>query len=429
MGVVYHAFDPDLERQVAVKTIHQHMIEEHDGTGMLGRFKTEALATSRSQHANIILIYDFSFESSPPYMVMEYATHGDLAQYIASKGEKSINVEEVIDIGLAVLAGLEHAHGQNVVHRDIKPSNILMTELGPKITDFGVARLLDKEATEVLLIGTVGYMAPEQIVPDQSRDIDGRADLYAVSVVLFEMLTGRQPFSADHEIGLYELMLNAPRPMAETAPVELGKVLQVGLAANPDHRFQSAASFSKALHNVRQKLENSDLTRLLPPPTLGEHLPERKSTGFFRPPSREFPVRYEELPTLYDALSQDDRDQIRRVFLSVSTSRRASFVNRILSTAKTPSDLLNAMLKHVDTGDAQTIRDNIEKEFQASRIWARLAHAHQRIIPNEAKDWAVRLLATKFRGRTATIVEGISKRANNQAEFRKEVERISKQDD
>ncbi len=195
MGVVYKAFDPNLDRSVAIKGIHSTFTSNED---LVARFKQEARLQASLMHPNIVSLYNFFMEGDVYYMVMEYVEGETLAQRIKRVG--LIPPHKCIPMFLQMLEGVGYAHQRGVVHRDIKPSNILIDKKDNiKIMDFGIAKLVgDKGLTKTgTKVGTISYMSPEQVMAE--KDIDGRSDIFSLGITFFEMLTAQLPYKTDTE--------------------------------------------------------------------------------------------------------------------------------------------------------------------------------------------------------------------------------------
>jgi serine/threonine-protein kinase len=250
MGVVYKGERVQLGRPVAVKFLHP-WIAAHQA--FLTRFDNEARAMSRLQHPHCVSVIDFGVEGSP-YLVMDFATGRTLRQVLESG---PIAATRVLRLARQLLAGLGHAHSQGIVHRDLKPENLVLADeegLGEhlRILDFGLAKLRDGPAmTTGLAVGTPSYMSPEQTGAEGA--IDARTDLYAVGVVLFELLTGQKPFQSDNVGQLLLMHREQPPPLLRAvAPgagfsAELEAVIGKALSKFADDRYQSAAELVAAL--------------------------------------------------------------------------------------------------------------------------------------------------------------------------------------
>src|SRR5512137_1126343 len=191
MATVYHAYDPRFEREVALKVLPREML--HDPQ-FRTRFEREAKTIALLEHPAIVPVYDFGEEGGQPYFVMRYMTGGSLSDRI-KKGPMSL--QDAVHIFERIAPALDDAHAKGIIHRDLKPGNILFDQYGePYVSDFGIAKLAASQTnvTGSGIVGTPAYMSPEQA---QGVQIDGRSDIYGLGVILFEMLSGRQPYEGD----------------------------------------------------------------------------------------------------------------------------------------------------------------------------------------------------------------------------------------
>jgi len=265
MGRVWKARDEVLARPVAIKILHDHLSEDE---AFVARFKREAMAAARLTHPHIVAIYDTGAETTADgterhYIVMEHCGGGTLA---ARKTSGSMPPDRVVVIGQAICEALDYAHRHGVVHRDIKPENVLITEDGTlKVGDFGIAKAAfatgDITSTGSLL-GTVAYISPEQA---QGREPDARSDIYALGVLLYELVTGRPPFAAETQIATAMQHVReappSPRSIRADVPRPLEAVILRTLEKDPDRRFGSAAELATALESAGR----GGATAVLPP--------------------------------------------------------------------------------------------------------------------------------------------------------------------
>lgn len=265
MGRIYRAEQSVLGRTVAVKIIHPHLLSDENAAL---RFLTEARAASQLNHPNSIAVYDFGTKDGQPYLVMEYLRGKDLARVIYDEGP--LPPARITNVLTQVLAALSEAHELGIIHRDLKPENIVLEPLRRggdfvKVLDFGLAKLrADTIApTNVtspgIVCGTPDYMAPEQ---GRGDPIDGRSDLYAVGVVLFQLLTGRLPFEADSPTRVVMMHLTVPVPdPREVAPnrnipPSLVEVVYKALSKDVATRYQDAVEFADALREAQSLIDS-----------------------------------------------------------------------------------------------------------------------------------------------------------------------------
>ncbi|MBL0085277.1 MAG: serine/threonine protein kinase [Ideonella sp.] len=252
MGVVYKGFDPDIRRVVALKTIRRQF---DDGSGMLeviaARFRNEAQAAGRLAHPNIVAVYDYGEDGDTAFIAMEFVEGANLSHFLGRRVR--FTDEDVQSVICQLLDGLDHAHEQGVWHRDVKPANLIMTHTGRlKIADFGIARIESAGLTRAnSMIGTPSHMAPEQFL---GTPIDRRVDVYGAGVVLFQMLTGRAPFTGDTESLMYRVVHEAAPVPSEVdpgppRPSGYDGIVAKALAKDREKRFATAAAFKAAVLN------------------------------------------------------------------------------------------------------------------------------------------------------------------------------------
>ena len=246
MGIVYRAFDPAIQRPVAIKTITKSALDPADLQYVLTRFRHEAQAVGRLTHPRIAAIYDYGEDMDLAYIVMELVNGKSLFHHL--QGEARFGLKEIGELVRQLLDGLGYAHALGVVHRDIKPSNILINDDGRlKLTDFGIARIDSSTLTQVgEIMGSPGYMSPEQFL---GTDIDARGDLYSVGVIAYELLAARRPFIGNNaEVMRQALNERAANPsdFNPKISVQLDWSVHKALAKKREDRFQSAKEFSDA---------------------------------------------------------------------------------------------------------------------------------------------------------------------------------------
>jgi tRNA A-37 threonylcarbamoyl transferase component Bud32/tetratricopeptide (TPR) repeat protein len=241
MGIVYKGLDPDIEREVAIKTIRVDTIMEGmEKEELLTRVIREAKAAGRLTHPNIITIYDVVRDKELTYIVMQYVDGSSLQALIESG--KTHSPQEIIDILKPISDALDFAHRGGIVHRDIKPANILIDKTGkPFLADFGVARIETSTLTQAgTTVGTLSYMSPEQV---KGQTVDKRSDIFALGVILYELLTRQKPFGGDNMSTIvYRIVHEEPERITninKDLPPAYEGVIRKALAKNPEERYQS----------------------------------------------------------------------------------------------------------------------------------------------------------------------------------------------
>ena len=251
MADVYIAQDERLARKVAVKILRSDLAKD---PSFVARFRKEAFAAAGLNHPGIVAVYD-SGEDPAPYIVMELISGHTLRELI-HRGER-IPLDRALEIGEGILAALEYSHERGIVHRDIKPANIMITDMGDvKVMDFGIARAMDDFGATLTstwnIVGTAQYLSPEQAMGDTA---DARSDIYSTGCLLFEVLTGRPPFTGDTPVSIaYQHVsgeLPKPSSIQPTLPGDIDVLLSVALAKKSHDRYQSAGLMLDDLHRVR----------------------------------------------------------------------------------------------------------------------------------------------------------------------------------
>jgi serine/threonine protein kinase/DNA-binding CsgD family transcriptional regulator/anti-sigma regulatory factor (Ser/Thr protein kinase) len=267
MGVIYRAHDETLDRDVAIKFLSPHHIASEEASA---RFMREARAAARLSHPNIMTLYDVGREGAWHYMVLEYIP-GQNLRAITVEQDKRLPIRKSLIAIRRVLEALAYAHAQGILHRDLKPDNVMLTPDGQvKLTDFGLSKIRgDMPLTEAhLMVGTALYMAPEVIA---GHPADARTDLYAVGVMLYELLTGRVPFSGDTLTATLSQILHAPVPPLNLEREELSSeaesVIYKLLAKDPGGRYASAEEVLAALPDPALIPETASGTAETPMPS------------------------------------------------------------------------------------------------------------------------------------------------------------------
>src|SRR5271157_1108228 len=260
MATVYRAYDPRSDREVAIKVLPQEML--HDAQFRV-RFEREAKTIAMLEHPAIVPVYDFGEEEGQPYFVMRYMTGGSLSDRI-KKGP--FPVQEAAAIFEHLAPALDEAHSKGIIHRDLKPGNILFDQYNESyVSDFGIAKLSESQTnvTGSSIIGTPAYMSPEQA---QGEGIDGRSDIYGLGVILFEMLTGTQPYHGDTPMSVVLKHITEPVPhildVKPDLPSAVEQVIETAMAKDRDQRFPTVKAMAEALSAVARG-ESPDMKTII----------------------------------------------------------------------------------------------------------------------------------------------------------------------
>ena len=263
MATVYLAVDRRLDREVALKVMHAHLADGADGSDFIARFRREARSAARLTHAGLVGVYDQGLDGEVSYLTMEFVDGITLRRRLAEAG--ALSVGEALSVIDAVLDALAAAHRHGLVHRDIKPENVLLATDGRiKVADFGLARAVTEvtATTTGTVLGTVAYLSPELV----SRGVsDPRTDVYAAGILLYEMLTGRQPFTGETpvQVAFQHVSTDVPPPSdAESwLPQEIDDLVCALAARAPDQRPHDAAAALELVRRTRTQLDEETLER------------------------------------------------------------------------------------------------------------------------------------------------------------------------
>jgi len=280
MAVVYKAHEESLNRVVALKVIAQHLAEQPQ---FIERFRREAQAAAQLSHPNIVQIYAIGEDQGVHYFSMEYVKGRSLADLVEKEG--FLTSGRALPIIAQAAEALAVAHDAGIVHRDIKPANIMIDEAGRvRVADFGIAQMATatRMTQSGMLVGTPEYISPEQC---RGEKLDGRSDIYALGVTLYQMLSGRTPFDADTPAGLVLQIVEGRRPelgaLNPTVPASVQRLVEKMMDTDRSQRFQSAEDL---IHAIRQ-VDTQPATRIpTPAPTPAATLPSSESTGAMAPP-------------------------------------------------------------------------------------------------------------------------------------------------
>ncbi len=264
MGVVYKATDTKLQRPVALKFLAAHLVGADEEKA---RFVREAQAAAALDHPNICTVYEINEEDDKLFIAMAYLEGRTLAEKIE---DGPLEFKEILDFGIQVGKGLEEAHAKKIYHRDIKPANLMITPKGAserlvKIMDFGLAQLAERSrlTRQDSTLGTAAYMSPEQTM---GAGTDHRTDIWALGVVLYEMVSGRLPFQGDYrQAVMYSITSEEPEPLTGLrtgVPMELEWMVGKCLAKGPDDRYQNAGDLIVDLRNLNEKIKSGKSTIL-----------------------------------------------------------------------------------------------------------------------------------------------------------------------
>ncbi len=264
MATIFKAYHPAMDRYVAVKMLASHFAQDET---FVPRFTQEARTLARLEHPHVLPVYDYGEQEGTTYLVMRYIEAGTLKDLITGQGP--LELDQVAHILDQVGRALGYAHSQDVIHRDIKPANVLIDARGDAfLMDFGIAKMVAGTAQFTAtgaIVGTPAYMSPEQ---GMAEPADHRSDIYALGVVLYEMVTGRVPFEAETPLAVLLQHVNAPLPpprqIKPDLPAAIERVILKAVAKSPDDRFQTAEDMVQAFHKAMTDLATLETDAPLP---------------------------------------------------------------------------------------------------------------------------------------------------------------------
>ncbi len=286
MATVFKAYQPSMDRYVAVKILPSHFTED---ASFVGRFTQEARTLARLEHPHILPVHDYGEQEGTTYLVMRYVKAGTLKDLVTRGGP--LDLKEVSRVMGQVGGALDYAHSQDVIHRDIKPSNVLVDERGNTfLTDFGIAKLVAETAqftASGAVIGTPAYMSPEQ---GMGQPVDYRCDIYSLGVVLYELVTGRVPYEAETPLAVLMKHVNDPLPLPRQIkpdlPEHVERVILRAMAKSPDDRFQSAQQMVDMLADA---IVGRPVEATTPPPAVVTAATVARAVSETPPPAVETP--------------------------------------------------------------------------------------------------------------------------------------------
>ena len=284
MGEVYRARDTNIRREVALKVLPHALADDPD---RIRRFEQEALAAGMLNHPNVTIVFEAGTHGTTPFLVTELLEGQPLRDVMRTR----IPVRRAVDYGVQLASGLAAAHAKGIVHRDLKPENIFVLNDGRiKILDFGLAKLHEphgnantEDETQArgltnpgMVVGTAGYMSPEQV---RAEPVDHRADIFSLGIILYEMLSGHQPFRRSSSVETMNAVLHDDPPATEDLDDGIARIIRHAMEKNPDDRFQGVKDFSFALQTLSGSTERRALS---PTETKGQGLPSYRRITFRR---------------------------------------------------------------------------------------------------------------------------------------------------
>ncbi|HVO90492.1 MAG TPA: serine/threonine-protein kinase, partial [Casimicrobiaceae bacterium] len=260
MARVYKAYDPKIDRVLAIKVLKSQLLADDE---YRSRFLREAKGAGILSHPNIVTVFDVGEEESQPYIAMEWVAGPTLADLL--KEGKTFTPQQVLDIGVQLTRALDYAHKRGIVHRDVKPGNVMLVQdtLTVKVADFGICRIKEQDTKATAqhtrmgdVLGTPHYMSPEQVV---GAAVDARSDLFSAGVVLYQLLTGALPFDGESLISVaYKITKSEPPSLDRLRPdlpLSIRRVIERALKKQPEKRYQSGEEFAQALLSASREFD------------------------------------------------------------------------------------------------------------------------------------------------------------------------------
>lgn len=293
MGNIFLASHVSLERSAAIKQLHYELTNNAD---FKQRFINEAKILAQLNHPNIITVYDLIEDKGHYFIIMEYVK-GDTIDKVLEKTGAPLHHARALNIFIQILSAFDYAHSKGIVHRDIKPSNIILDENDtPKVLDFGIAKILQKDFNLTKAgtkMGSLLYMSPEQVM---GRDVDFRSDIYSLGILLYEMLTATLPYNTNSEYEVMDSILKQPIPdlnlLSSHFPNNLGRLVNKACEKFPEDRFNSANDFINAIEQIGYKANKKSTVKVNVSPDLNKTVlrnnyqtynyskPEKKSSKY-----------------------------------------------------------------------------------------------------------------------------------------------------
>lgn len=335
MATVYLAYDPRFEREVAVKVLPSELL--HADPQFRLRFEREAKIIAKLEHSAIVPVYDVGEADGQPFFVMRYMNGGSLSDRIKAG---VMSVEESARILGIIAPGLDEAHSKGIIHRDIKPSNILFDKRNiPYISDFGIAKLSQAQSGNVTgsaIIGTPAYMAPEQA---QGDDIDGRSDIYALGIILYEMVTGRQPYEADTPMAVAIKHITDPVPHILNAnpklPEGMETIIQTAMAKDKSQRYSTAVEMTDALHDLTRNNPTQLRTKISTPISKSTVVSQKKAA----PKKRAFSPLAVIIPIVAIIVLAGGAFALKTIFSGIGSHPPATEPPVVINNTSTPAPL------------------------------------------------------------------------------------------